>query len=318
MISPLGALTHLRELTLGRNQISDISPLSALTNLQKLWLFYDQISDITALSDLTNLQYLNLEGNQISDIAALSDLMNLQGLHLDDNPLDRDAYCHDLEAILLSAPACNLTYSPNANPPGGVSATDGTYPDIVSIAWDALCSGPGRIDTFRYMVYRSTSLEGTKEAISAWLTGTSFDDMTASSGVHYWYWVKSDKSGEDYGDSDEGWCEDTTPPVVTGISASPSVLSPANGKMVKVTVTVDATDDSGQAPTCRIVDVTCNQSMNGKKGPDWQITGDLTVNLRAKCSGAERIYTIHVECTDASGNTTAATVDVIVRKSKKK
>jgi hypothetical protein len=104
------------------------------------------------------------------------------------------------------------------------------------------------------------------------------------------------------------------PSAVKNVSANPSVLWPPNHKMVEVTVAVEAQDELA----CRIVNVTCNEPItgpdDGDANPDWQRTGDpSSVLLRAERAGAKegRIYTIHVECTDASGTATA-TVDVTV------
>ena len=111
---------------------------------------------------------------------------------------------------------------------------------------------------------------------------------------------------------------DTTPPTINSVSADPNVLWPLNHKMVEVTVTVDAEDDCDPAHICQIVDVTSNEPINGpgdgNTEPDWAITGDLTVNLRVERAGGGngRVYTIHVKCTDASENTTTATVEVTV------
>jgi len=111
---------------------------------------------------------------------------------------------------------------------------------------------------------------------------------------------------------------DTTPPTINSISAGPDVLWPPNHKMVDVTVTVDCEDICDSDPVCRIVDVTSNEPINGlgdgNTDPDWVITGDLTVSLRAERAGggSGRVYTIHVECTDASGNTATGTVEVMV------
>ena len=111
---------------------------------------------------------------------------------------------------------------------------------------------------------------------------------------------------------------DTTAPVIRSVSANPNVLWPPNHKMVEVTVAVDATDNSGQVLTCKIVGVTSNEPVNGpgdgNTDPDWRITGDLTVMLRAEHAGAAegRIYTIQVTCTDAAGNATTGTVNVTV------
>ena len=88
--------------------------------------------------------------------------------------------------------------------------------------------------------------------------------------------------------------------------------------MVEVTVTVDAEDLCDPVVICRIVDVTSNEPINGpgdgNTGPDWNITGDLMVNLRAERAaiGTSRVYIVQIECTDASGNTAAAAVEVTV------
>lgn len=104
---------------------------------------------------------------------------------------------------------------------------------------------------------------------------------------------------------------DTTPPTITSITARPSVLQPPNGKMVPVTLTVVATDANDPAPKCKITGVTSNQSATG----DWAITGDLTLDLRARRSGGTaRLYTVTVQCTDDSGNAATGTVGVTVPK----
>ena len=104
---------------------------------------------------------------------------------------------------------------------------------------------------------------------------------------------------------------DTIPPTFTSITASPSVLRPANGKMVAVTLTVVAKDAVDPAPKSKIIGVMSNQSIVG----DWVITGDLTLSLRAEYSGkVARSYTIQVQCTDASGNSAVGSVNVTVPK----
>jgi hypothetical protein len=110
---------------------------------------------------------------------------------------------------------------------------------------------------------------------------------------------------------------DRTPPAVTSIVASPSNLWPPNHKMVAVRVTVTAHDAVDAAPASRIVTVTSNQPINGpgdgNTAPDWEITGPLTLNLRAeRAGGADRLYMIKVVTTDFSGNSTTSTVVVSV------
>jgi hypothetical protein len=66
--------------------------------------------------------------------------------------------------------------------------------------------------------------------------------------------------------------------------------------------------------------VTSNQPIDGTgdgdQTPDWEITGPLTLNLRAeRASGEDRVYTITVVTSDATGNTTASTVTVTANNS---
>lgn len=100
---------------------------------------------------------------------------------------------------------------------------------------------------------------------------------------------------------------DTIPPVITHVAASPATIWPPNHKMVAVRVHADVMDVCGPT-TWKIVSVSSNESVNdrgdGNTSPDWTITGDHTVNLRAERSGRGngRIYTITVQATDAAGN----------------
>jgi hypothetical protein len=101
---------------------------------------------------------------------------------------------------------------------------------------------------------------------------------------------------------------DTTAPAITSLSVSPSVLSPPNHKMVPITISVTAIDVCDPSPKSKIVSVTSNEAGGGQ----YQITGDLTLNLQSDRNGggSGRIYTIAVQAMDASGN--AGTKNVIV------
>jgi uncharacterized delta-60 repeat protein len=116
---------------------------------------------------------------------------------------------------------------------------------------------------------------------------------------------------------------DTIPPTITSVSASPAKLWQPHHKLVPVTVSVSASDVCSATTTCKIVSVKSNEPVNGKgdddTAPDWKITGNLSVNLRAERSGSgnERIYTITVECKDASGNKSSKPVTVTVPHSRK-
>ena len=75
--------------------------------------------------------------------------------------------------------------------------------------------------------------------------------------------------------------------------------------MQPVTLRVSSTDNCH-----KIISVTSNEAA----AADWEITGDLTLNLRADRSGngSARVYTITVECADDSGNITTAVTRVTV------
>jgi hypothetical protein len=111
---------------------------------------------------------------------------------------------------------------------------------------------------------------------------------------------------------------DTTAPTLTDVQATPNALKPPNHKMVPVTVAVSATDSCDAAPVCKLTVVTSNEPENGpgdgNTSPDWELTGPLTVSLRAERAGngGGRVYTLAVECTDATGNAAQGTTTVSV------
>lgn len=106
---------------------------------------------------------------------------------------------------------------------------------------------------------------------------------------------------------------DTTGPAIASVTASPGTLWSPNHKMHAVTVSVNATDAGAGMGVCRIDSVGSNEGGNQHE-PDVELTGDLTLNLRAERDGnaAGRIYTIHVSCRDAVGNTSTSTATVNV------
>ena len=170
-------------------------------------------------------------------------------------------------------------------------STPGTNDDIVSFDW-----------------YDGDTLLGSGEVIN----------YTFPLGIHTVTLVVTDSYGETDVDEVTIVVQDTTSPTIHSVSASLDVLWPPNHEMVGVTVTVDAEDICDPAPVCNIVNVTSNEPIDGlgdgDTAPDWEIKGDLTVELRAERAGGGtgRVYTIHIECTDASGNTATATVEVTV------
>jgi len=106
---------------------------------------------------------------------------------------------------------------------------------------------------------------------------------------------------------------DSQPPVITAAAAQPDVLWPPNHKLVPVTVRAVVTDACSTA-RWKIVRVSSNERINGRgdgnTSPDWVITGDHTVSLRAERAGGGngRVYSIVLRAWDAAGNVSATKV----------
>jgi predicted extracellular nuclease len=113
---------------------------------------------------------------------------------------------------------------------------------------------------------------------------------------------------------------DTIAPVINAISATPPLLGRPNHKLVPVNIDVNASDNADLNPACSIAGVSSNEPKNGtgdgSTSPDWELTGPLTLKLRAERSGhgTGRIYTIVVTCTDGSRNASSASTTVLVPK----
>lgn len=211
-----------------------------------------------------------------------------------------------------------LTKTPLNEPPVANAGPDQIVEQESYVGTEVTLDGSGSTDP--------DSTEGTNDDIVAfeWFEGETFLGSgeiithTFPLGSNTVTLVVVDSFGETDEDDVIIVVQDTTPPTINSVSASPDTLWPPNHKMVEVTVTVDAEDICDPAPFCKIVDVTSNEPINGpgdgNTEPDWEITGELTVMLRAERAGGGtgRVYTIHIDCTDASDNTTITMVDVIV------
>jgi len=131
-------------------------------------------------------------------------------------------------------------------------------------------------------------------------------------------WTATDSSGNSATCSFKVTVNAAVPPVLTSLHASPSTLWPPNHKWVDVKVTPHIDTGCDNEAHWSIVDVTSNEPDNGtgdgNTSPDWMITGDHGLKLRAERSGNGdgRVYTVTVRVEDGSGNGDESTVRVVV------
>jgi predicted extracellular nuclease len=96
---------------------------------------------------------------------------------------------------------------------------------------------------------------------------------------------------------------DTTDPTITA-TASPGVIFPPNNKERRVTIDIDAADDSGEV-TVALTDT----SVSGSRKAAVEQIDDTTFEVVA---ANKAVYTFEYTATDAAGNTATATVTVQV------
>ncbi len=151
------------------------------------------------------------------------------------------------------------------------------------------------------------------------INGTTADPLNyATQGTFTVTWAFSDGNGNASTQPQTVVVKDVTPPSINNVAASPNLLWPPNHTMVPVSVAVSAMDNCSATAECHIASVSSNEPINGlgdgDTAPDWEITGNLRVNLRAERSGTGngRVYTITVGCTDALGNSSTGTATVTV------
>jgi hypothetical protein len=122
---------------------------------------------------------------------------------------------------------------------------------------------------------------------------------------------------------------DETAPDISSLSASPSLLWPANNHFVRVNLHVSASDNCDRQATnsCRVVHIRVrdDEDWDWRRGwrhrgnhrrchhdddsHDARVVGRLAVELRAE---KDNVYQIRVECSDASNNASSRSVNVEV------
>ncbi|PSB49032.1 choice-of-anchor X domain-containing protein [Chroococcidiopsis sp. CCNUC1] len=114
----------------------------------------------------------------------------------------------------------------------------------------------------------------------------------------------------------EGFIPDREPPKIS-FSVEPTILKPADDRLVEIKVNAQVSDNIDPNPSHRIGSITTNdgQIVRGDRltSEDIEINSDGRVFLRAKSkNGQPRIYTITYTARDSAGNLTQTSAEVKV------
>jgi hypothetical protein len=123
---------------------------------------------------------------------------------------------------------------------------------------------------------------------------------------------QADGDGDGIGDVCDDAGDVTAPDF--DLRVRPRFLWPPNHKMRRIHVFPEVTDDLDPDPVVTLEEITCNQPSDG----DIVVTDDGRIYLRAERhpGNRARVYTITYSATDASGNTSFASADVRVPRSR--
>jgi hypothetical protein len=195
-----------------------------------------------------------------------------------------------------------------------VNVQDTTAPALTLPADQTLeaTSAAGAVATF---AATATDAVGVSSLTYSAASGSTFPIGTTTVTV-----TAKDAAGNTTNGSFTVTVRDTIAPAIASLKASTTTLWPPNHKMVPITLSAITSDAVGVV-SLKIISVTSNEPDNGlgdgDTAGDIEITGALTLNLRAERAGSGngRLYTITVEGKDAAGNAATATVTASVAKS---
>lgn len=148
---------------------------------------------------------------------------------------------------------------------------------------------------------------------------TAIVQLTVSLGVHSFNLTVTDAGGLTSTAATHVTVQDTTPPTLS-VALSPNYLWPPNHKLVQITASVATSDVCDANPKVQLVSITSSESNDSN---DIQAVGGEQVAfgtdvrsflLRAErnSSSSPRVYTVTYRTTDASGNATLASAQVVV------
>lgn len=246
-------------------------------------------------------------------------------------PADRDALRDEIFAVVGDAPVDLMDGL------GAVARGYDRLADLTAVSADA----PGNLRPLAHAGTDSTVPSGAGNRAAVILTGTGSTDpegdtlqylwttggsavsgpqpaVTLPIGVHHIALTVSDLKGGTDVDLVTVTVSNAAAPIISEVTATPDVLSPANRRLVPVNVTVTVSDDDDAEPFCQVVSVGINEAASepadAPDEPDVVLDGTLTVLLRAEQSGGKtnRVYSVTVQCSDKSNHTSLQTVFVSV------
>lgn len=215
-----------------------------------------------------------------------------------------DGLLNGVQADFLLTPVLSDTTPPTIT---SLSASPSTItpPNGAMVPVTVSATATDAVDPSPVCAIDSISPSGSSTGTAS-ITGPLTGSVSATGGTTYAFNVTcADASGNKaHGSVNVVVPPDTTPPVISGVSATPSSIGPPLGQMVTVTIAVSATDDSGVAPACSLTGIT-----PGTQGVDYAVTGQFTGSVKAV---GGRTYTFGARCVDGAGNASTASVNVAV------
>lgn len=118
----------------------------------------------------------------------------------------------------------------------------------------------------------------------------------------------------------EALAGDIQPPIIDSITVTPEVIWPPNNQLVPLTVNATVSDAVDPSPTWKIIMVENNEDPECHPDEPTEVVHDDHALVRATRfgNGNGRIYTVTIQATDASGNSSRAQATVRVPKSSEK
>jgi hypothetical protein len=120
-----------------------------------------------------------------------------------------------------------------------------------------------------------------------------------------------DKAGNKTVKSFKVHVADTVAPTIVSLAVTQTQVGRGDHRAIQATVSAQTTDAGDPSPNVKIASVT---PVGGCGVVGWTVTGPLTVVFRAdgRIWGRTRTYAVVVQATDASGNTSTATLNVVI------